>query len=159
LLTGESQAIHPLTELLLYAADRSQHVRQVIRPALEQGKTVLCDRYQDSTMAYQGYGRGLDRTWIDALGQWATGGLMPRWTLLLDCPVKIGLVRSTARLQRQNSREDRFEKEALAFHEKCRQGFLDLAKKEPARFAVFDATQDPETVHRSILRFLEGKIL
>jgi len=159
LLTGESQSIHPLTELLLYSADRTQHVRQVIRPALEQGKTVLCDRYQDSTLVYQGYGRGLDLGTINILGQWATDDLMPQWTMLLDCPADVGLARSKARLEAQNSGEDRFEKEALDFHERCRKGFLDLAKNNPERFLIVDATQDPEKVHTEILQFLEEKIL
>lgn len=155
LLTGENREIHPLTELMLYSADRAQHVQEVINPALDQGKIVLCDRFQDSTLAYQGYGRSLDPHWIETLGHLATEGLKPNQTLLLDCPVEIGLTRSKARLKEQNSKEDRFEREDLAFHERVRKGFLEIALKEPDRFKVFNAHQTPEELHLLILKHIE----
>lgn len=155
LLTGESHDIHPLTELMLYAADRAQHVQEVVRPALDRGKIVLCDRFQDSTLAYQGHGRGLDTHWIDTLGNLATEGLKPNQTLLLDCPVEIGLTRSKARLKEQNSQEDRFEREDLEFHERVRKGYLEISLKEPDRFKVFNAHQEVEKLHLLILEYIE----
>lgn len=157
LLHGDHQEIHPLTELMLYAADRAQHVYEVLAPCLARGEVLLCDRYLDSTLVYQGEARGLDKTWIDTLGTMATQGLKPDGTFLLDCPPEIGLQRSRTRLERQNSSEDRFEKEELEFHEKIRQGYLKLAKTEPERFVILDATRDPEEVHRLIVKSFEER--
>lgn len=151
LLDGNHEDLHPLTELLLYAADRAQHVREVLRPALAQNKIILCDRYQDSTDVYQGAARGLDPRCVQTLGEIATDGLTPHWTLLLDMPVEIGLRRSKKRLTQENSNEDRFEKEALEFHEKVREGFLRKAQRDPERFIVFNADQDPDRLHQEIL--------
>ena len=158
LLSGKNQEITPWTELLLYIADRTQHVHQVIRPALKENKIVLCDRFQDSTQIYQGVARGLDSKILKTLFEIATGGLKPDLTLLLDCPVELGLSRSRARLKKHNSTEDRFEKEDIHFHEKVRKGFLDLAKKEPHRIKIFDTTQDQEVVHGLIFKEVEKKI-
>lgn len=151
LLTPEGSALEPLPELLLYAADRAHHVAQVIAPALQAGKWVLCDRYQDSTTVYQGMVRGIAEDRIQTLAQWATGGLKPHLTFLFDVAPEVGLQRSKSRLAEQNSREDRFETEAVHFHEKVRQGFLKLAKREPERFVVLDASLDPETLHQRVL--------
>ncbi len=153
LLNGDHTHLNSMAELLLYAADRAQHIAEIIRPTLEAGKIVLCDRFTDATLAYQGYGRGLDLKVIAGLNQLATAGLKPDLTFLLDIPVQIGLTRSKARLKKENSTEDRFEKETLAFHERVRKGYLDLAKKEPDRFRILDATQDAETIHQQILDF------
>jgi len=119
LLGPEAPPLVPLAELLLYCADRAQHVAEVIRPALGAGRAVLCDRFSDSTLAYQGYGRGLDMDVVRALDARARDGVTPGLTLLFDCPVKVGLERARAR----SAAGDRFEREAVAFHERVREGF------------------------------------
>lgn len=146
LLDSANSAMAPSTELLLYAAARAQHVAEVIRPALDSGRIVLCDRFSDATLAYQGYGRGLDRQLIGELNRAATGGLSPDVTLLLDFPAAEGL----ARARRRNAGSDgpdegRFEAESLAFHRRVRDGYLELAAAEP-RFRVIDANGDQAAV-------------
>jgi dTMP kinase len=133
--------LYPETELLLFAAARAQHVREVILPALEEGKVVLCDRFADATLVYQGYGRGLDIEAICFLNTLATNYLKPDLTLLFDLPVEVGLSRARERIARLNqvSREDRFEEEDLSFHRKIRAGYLLLADQEKERFRVIDA--------------------
>jgi dTMP kinase len=139
LLSADNRAMVPLAELLLYAAARAQHVAEVIAPALERGEIVLCDRYTDATIAYQGYGRGLDRNVIDELNHLAAGTMRPDLTLLVDCPVETGLGRAMERISRSTgAREERFELESLLFHRKVRDGYLKLAAQEPERFAVID---------------------
>ncbi|RJO61224.1 MAG: dTMP kinase [Dehalococcoidia bacterium] len=120
-------------ELLLFSASRNQLVNEVINPALAKGEIVVCDRFYDSTMAYQGYGRGLDLDMIKQLNEISTDGLKPSLTILLDIPAAEGLARKKA------GRQDRFEKEELAFHEQVRQGYLQLARGEPKRFLIIDA--------------------
>jgi dTMP kinase len=120
-------------ELLLFSASRNQVVNEVINPALAKGKVVVCDRFYDSTLAYQGYGRGLDLDTIKRLNELSTDGLKPTLTILLDIPAAEGLAR------KNKDRQDRFEKEELAFHEQVRQGYLQLARNEPKRFLVIDA--------------------
>lgn len=145
LLDAANRAMVPTAELMLYAADRAQHVAEVVKPALDAGCVVLCDRFGDSTLAYQGYGRGLDQALIRRLNDMATGGLKPDLTLLLDLPVETGLARVA------RSREvDRLETEAIAFHHRLREGYLEIAKAEPSRFAVVDATQDADAVHAAL---------
>lgn len=122
-------------ELLLFLADRAIHTRH-IRYALAEGKTVVCDRYADSTLIYQGYGRGLDIEWVRQLNRFATGGLQPMRTYLLDLPVELGL-------RRQRER-NRIGAEEMAFHERVREGFLTEARREPQRYLVLDATQPLE---------------
>jgi dTMP kinase len=141
LLDADNSALVPLAELLLYAAARAQHVAEVIRPALAEGKIVLCDRFTDATTAYQGYGRSLDLTLIENLARLATGGLTPDLTILLDCPEEVGLNRAMARINATSgAREERFEQESLRFHRAVRQGYLRLAADYPARFIVIDGT-------------------
>jgi len=145
LLDPANAELVSLAELLLYAADRAQHVEEVVKPALAQGSVVLCDRYIDSTIAYQGYGRGLDLDRLRQLNELATGGLKPDLTLLLDLDVAAGLARVAA------SRPiDRLENEAIAFHERIRAGYRALAAAEPARFVVVDAAQPPERVQQAL---------
>jgi dTMP kinase len=151
LLDEKNGHLAPLTELMLYAADRAQHVAETIRPALSQGKIVLCDRFTDATVAYQGFGRGLDLKLIQTLNELATQRLKPDLTFLLDLPVTIGLKRAKARLEATGKAEGRFEAEAEAFHEKIRQAYLQLAKAEPKRFIVLDADEEIENLHREIL--------
>ena len=142
----------PLTELLLYEADRAQHVHEVIKPALAANKVVVSDRFSDATTVYQGYARGFDLELIQQIHQIVLGGLRPDLTLILDLPVDVGLKRAWQRINNQSGGlpEDRFGKEAFAFHEKVRQGYLTLAGIEPERFRVVDASRDQETVHKEI---------
>ncbi|ALC16710.1 thymidylate kinase [Desulfuromonas soudanensis] len=150
LLSPGSAALVPRAELLLYAAARAQHVDEVIIPALKEGKIVLCDRFIDATLAYQGHGRRLDASLIDRLNQLATGGLSPDLTLLLDMPAEKGLRRARQRNEDQNlGNEDRFEQESLAFHSRVRQGYLFLAEGQD-RFRRIDAEGSAEEVARRI---------
>ncbi len=135
----------PRTELLLYAADRTQHVEQCLKPALQAGYLILCDRDTDSTVAYQGYGRGLDQTLIQQLNQIATGGLQPDLTLWLDLEVEIGLARAKNRGQ-----HDRIEQSDFTFHQAVRQGFRALALAAPERIVRIDANGDIASVNQSI---------
>jgi dTMP kinase len=143
----------PLTELLLYEADRAQHVHEVIKPALAEDKVVVSDRFFDATTVYQGYARGYDLGLIQQIHQIVIGGLTPDLTVVLDLPVHVGLERAWQRIHSRSGGvpEDRFEKEALAFHERVRQGYLTLARNEPERFRVIDASRDPESVHKEIV--------
>ncbi|NOY69823.1 MAG: dTMP kinase [Deltaproteobacteria bacterium] len=144
-------------ELLLYAADRAQHVNEIIRPAIEDGKTVICDRFIDSTLVYQGVARKLDPGLVDTINKAATGGLLPDITFLLDLPPETGLSRAWREIDTggRDASESRFEEETLSFHRKVREGYLDLAKKEPERFAVVDASDNPENVEIAIIKRLE----
>jgi len=146
LLDPKNQAMTARTELLLYAAARSQHIEQVILPALSAGTTVLCDRFVDATTAYQGGGRGLEGELIAQLNMIATGGLQPDLTLLLDFAAEEGLSRARRRNQNDNLLgEGRFELETLDFHRRVRHAYLELAKREK-RFRVIDAGGDAEEV-------------
>lgn len=137
---SQNMVISPLGELLLFNASRAELVNDVIRPALEKGMVVVCDRFTDSTIAYQGYGRGLDLKAVQAANDIATGGLAPDLTVLLDMPVAAGLAR------KRGKHADRFEQEELSFHERVRQGYLALAHQEPRRFLVIDALQDRRVI-------------
>jgi dTMP kinase len=136
LLDAGSAPVAPLAELLLYCADRAQHVTQVIGPALAAGRPVLCDRFSDSTIAYQGHGRGLDLDLVRSIEARARGGLTPALTFVFDCPPSEGL----ARVRRRSMATDRIESAPLAFHERVREGFLTLAATSPARYRVLDST-------------------
>ena len=146
---SEGVGMSPLTELFLYEACRAELVEKVIRPALEHGVDVICDRFGDSTLAYQGWGRGLDTGVIKRLNSIATGGLAPSVTFLLDCPPEAGLSRALKRM-RHGVSEDRFEKEALSFHSRVRNGFLELAAAEPDRVRVIDSNRDIALIHEEI---------
>lgn len=137
----------PLAELFLYAADRAHHVETVIRPALEASRAVLCDRYADATEAYQGYGRRLPLEAVQAVNELATGGLWPHRAVVLDLPPAEGVRRSLERQGRgEGPREERFEAEVLAFHERVRRGYRALAAAFPERVRLVDASGPPETV-------------
>ena len=138
-------------ELLLYAADRAQHVEAVIKPALAAGGWVLCDRFIDSTVAYQGYGRGLDLGLIDQLNQVATGGLVPDLTLWLKLDASVGLART-----RQRGAADRMEQADLAFHQRVQEGFEALARQHPERMVAIDAMGSVEAVAAEIFAVVEG---
>lgn len=157
LLLDVSSTPDSRAELFLFLADRAQHVAEIIRPALERGEWVLCDRYADSTIAYQGYGRGMDADRLQDLNDYATGGLWPERTLLLDLPVEQGLQRARARNGREglSRSEGRFEAEELAFHERIREGFLARAARWPERFRVLDARLTPEEILKQALKALD----
>jgi dTMP kinase len=154
LLDLESRRMDPLTELLLYMADRAQHLNELVRPCLEQGKTVLCDRYYDATVAYQGFARRLDIGLLNDMHRLIFNDLKPDLTLLLDLPPKIGLQRALREIENggRDGSEVRFENEKIAFHEKVRAGYLELARLEPARFRIIDAAAGENQVRREILK-------
>ena len=137
-------------EMFLFQAARAQHVQEVIRPALERGDVVLCDRYTDSTLAYQGYGRGLNLDHLRAVNHIASGGLPPHFTVLLDIPPETGLARKD-----HESLTDSIGSESLEFHQRVRAGFLELAKREPERIAVVDACQPADEVTAAAWQHLE----
>jgi len=147
LLAPEHSAMLPETEALLNTAARAQHVAEVIQPALAAGKIVLCDRFVDSTLVYQGAGRGLPTSDLLALQRFATRGLWPDLTLLLDLPVEVGQARRRA----SGEPLSRFDADALGFHERVRTGFLALARDDPARWRIIDAAQSEEAVAREVL--------
>ncbi|SMB89295.1 thymidylate kinase [Thermanaeromonas toyohensis ToBE] len=149
LLSPWEEEIYGLTEVFLYAASRVQHVKKKILPALAEGKVVLCDRFTDSTLAYQGYGRGIELELLHRLNDLATGGLKPAVTLLLDLPPEEGLRRG--KKGGGGTRMDRLEQEDLTFHYRVRQGFLALARQEPRRIKIIDARQPVEKVFAEVL--------
>jgi dTMP kinase len=142
----------PLAELFLYMADRGHNVETIIKPALEQGKIVICDRYIDSTIAYQGFGRKIDIQKLDLLNEVATQGLKPEVTFVLDLPVEDGL----KRVVKRDKKLDRIESEKIEFHEKVREGFLYLAQKEPERVKVINAIDTPEKISSDIISHIEN---
>lgn len=164
--------VAPVTELMLFEAARAQHVRELLVPSLERGRVILCDRYADSTLAYQGYGRGLDRAMIEHLDRLATAGLVPDATLLLDIDPVVGMAR---RLEQgkgkvridENGRAissedeseladaDRIEREAIDFHRRVREGFLEIAHGDPERVTVIDASRSEEQVQADIRRVVD----
>ena len=152
----------PQTEMLLFAAARAQLVAEAIAPALQQGRWVVCDRYVDASLAYQGVGRGLGIETVRRINAVATGGLMPDLTLLLDIDVATGLRRARAESEARipaasgaRGSGDRMEQQGLAFHERVREGFLDLAQNEPHRIRVIDARGSVAAVQREIARVVE----
>jgi len=157
LLSSETGGIEPMAELLLYAAARVQHCRQVILPALREGNLVLCDRFFDATLAYQGFGRGLEPAWIEELHRRSAENLKPNLSFLLDLPVEEGLRRAWKRMENHPVKEDRFEKEALDFHRRVREGYLTLAAKEPGRIVMLDGLKDEAALHREIVALLERR--
>jgi dTMP kinase len=156
LLDPANAALDPKAELLLYAAGRAQHLAELILPALEAATIVLCDRFSDATLAYQGYGRGLDPDLIGKLDRIVTDGMRPDLTILLDIDAAAGLARARGRNSRNGlEAEARFENERLSFHERVRRGYLELAKREPGRFRVVDASQQPEEIQKEIRRIVD----
>lgn len=157
LLDRENQDLSPVAELCLYEADRAQHVALVIRPALDRGQWVVCDRFYDATVVYQGIARGQDLALIELLNSIVTKGIRPDLTFLLDCPVEEGLKRALGRRQSVSEKgQDRFEREAVAFHELVREGYLKIARMEPDRFVVINASLDPDEVEAVVLRSVEA---
>jgi dTMP kinase len=147
-------ALEITAELLLVLADRAQHVCEKLRPALEAGQIVISDRYADSTVAYQGYGRGLDLKLVRDLNRLASDGIIPDLTIVLDCAPETGLERSKARAQGAVYIRDRFEGERLEFHRRVRDGFRAIARDEPARVVLLDSAREPGDVSSAILRIV-----
>ncbi len=152
LLLSVSSSLDPLTELFLLAADRTRHVIEIIEPALSEGSIVISDRYADSSVAYQGYGRGLDLDFVNVVNQTAMNNCIPALTIVMDINPEISLKRSCLRLQQQSmfEAEGRFEKEDIFFHQRVRSGYLSIAKSDPERCRVFDASGTPEDIFSSI---------
>ena len=158
LLDSRNRSLSPLAELLLYAADRAQHVGEVVRPALMQGKWVVCDRFFDATVVYQGYARGQDMALIGVLNQKACEGIRPDITFLLDCPVQVGLERAFSRNTEVAGEQDRFERENKRFHLAVREGYLLLASENPERFVVVDASLSEDEMEEQIWQHLGARI-
>jgi len=158
LLDGENARMDSLTELLLYEASRAQLVQEVIQPVLAAGRILLCDRFTDSTVAYQGYGRGLDLERIGRLNASAARGIRPDLTFLLDLDPVVGLERVKSRLAPSRASRDRLEGEALAFHERVRQGFRALAASEPERVIALDAAENLLELAAEIRRRVDARL-
>jgi dTMP kinase len=148
LLSGAAERLGPEMEAILFASARNDHVEQVIRPAVESGKIVLCDRFMDSSRVYQGVTGGLDPQFMRQLEEVAINGMAPDLTIILDIDPALGLERAA---KRRSGPADRYEKETVALHRRRREGFLDIAKAEPERCKVVDASADPEAVAAAIL--------
>jgi dTMP kinase len=161
LLDPASKSLEPTAELLLYMADRAQHIHELIKPCLIAGKTVVCDRYYDATVAYQGFARGLDIELIRKLHHLLFDDLKPDVTLLLDLPPRLGLERAWKQLNtgQRSGQESRFEAEKVAFHEKVRAGYLELARHEPDRIRIIDAASPPDQVFAAISKIVSAFII
>lgn len=155
LLDPANGELQPKTEAFLYAAARAQHVAERIRPALDTGKVVLCDRFYHSTLAYQGWGRGIGHELLAGLNSLATGGLSPDLVILLDLPPEEALLR----LSKKGHLVDRLESETLSFFRRVREGFLAQAREEDSRFRVYDARLPVDTISKDICSVLEGMLL
>jgi len=160
LLDTRSATFSTQAELLLFLADRAQHLQEVVMPALGEGTMLLCDRYAASTLAYQGYGRGMPLDQITRLIEFATGGLWPDMTLLFDLPVELGLARARERSREEGAEvtEGRFEAENLDFHQRVRTGYLELAAQHPRRYAIVDASVPTDAVLQQALGLVRARL-
>lgn len=150
----------PLSETLLYEAARAQHVKEVIKPSLRKRVVILCDRFNDATIAYQGYGRGVDLRLAERLNRLSSQGIKPDVTFLLDCPSTLGLRRASYRNRMlKKEREGRFEKEKIQFHRRVRKGYLAIAKEEPHRVKVIDTREGEEKVFEKIRRIVDELLI
>jgi len=145
-----------LAELCLFIAARTQHVQELISPALLAGSMVICDRFMDASVAYQGFGRGIETKLVDHLNARAVGGCVPDLTILVDCPVEVGLKRTRLRLKENHQlvHEQRFEKEEVSFHRRVREGYLWIADREPERIKVVDGTQPQDKLHEQLVEII-----
>ena len=157
ILLDSGSKLDPVAEMFLFAASRRQNVVEVIRPALERGAVVLCDRFTDATLAYQGFGRLLDLDRLRTLNAWATDSLTPDLTLLFDLPEEVGLARARSRNAGASMDEGRFEAENLRFHRRVREGYRALAVEEPRRFAVIDADGSEDDVFARVMGVLRDR--
>jgi len=151
ILKEREEYFPPFSELALYIAARGFHTENLIKPALKEGAVVICDRFSDSTLAYQGYGRGLNTKLIEEMDREATGGLKPDVTFLLDLPVEVAFERIKGR------KKDRLESESLEFHKRVRKGFLEIAEREKDRVVVIDGAKSPEEVFKEVLKALKER--
>ncbi len=142
--------VHPMAELLLFAADRAQHVNFLVKPALEEGRIVISDRYSDATAAYQGAGRGFDEKIIEQVINLATGGLKPDLTLFFDIPIEKAILRTSARTDKETI-TNRMDKETTDFYERVRRAYLKIAETEPRRFRIIEASGSIDEVHAKVL--------
>jgi len=158
LLSEQTETLTPIAECMLYYADRFQHIEEVIRPRLKEGRLVISDRYHDSTLAYQGYARGIPLDFLNEI--WIRSGIAldPDLTILLDLDPQIGLQRSLEKLRAQNLDESRFEQESLEFHVRVREGFLELSKLHPERYFVVDASGSVQEIHEQITKYFLGAL-
>lgn len=154
LLNPKNKKMDSRTEILLFEASRAQLVKEMINPALATGKIVLADRFYDSTTAYQGYGRGMNLNDIKWLNQFATGGLIPDLTILLDVPPEVGIAR-----RKKSKKKDRLDMEGIEFHQRVRKGYLKMAEKEPKRWRIVDANRPIEEIFEEIKKIVEEKIV
>lgn len=159
LVSGATDKWDPLSECLLLFAARREHLVKTVWPAMEQGAYVLCDRFADSTMAYQGYGHYVPKSFIQRLYEVVVGDFAPDLTLILDMDVRVGLRRANTRNADTASREDRFERMDLAFHERLRAGFLEIAQNAPERCAVIDADNTPEAIADQIRSVVDTRLV
>jgi dTMP kinase len=159
LLSEKTGTLDPLTEVMLYLADRFEHIHRVIRPHLQAGDLVLSDRYHDSTVAYQGYARGISLELLDQI--WMNSGiaLIPELTILFDVDPEIGIGRSLEKLKQAGLDESRFEKESIDFHSRVRAGFLDLAKRNPQRYRIIDGSQRIDLVYKEVIEIFNNDVL
>ena len=160
LLNRDSGDISILSELFLYLADRSEHVQKVVRPALDQNKMVIIDRYVDSTLVYQGHGRGFESSFLQDLNYRASCGVWPDLTFVLDLPPEEGLKRANARNEQNgmDTQEGRFEAEKLEFHQSIRKGYLDLGRQESERIRVLDALKPVESIFEQVKEHVQNKL-
>ena len=154
LVAGSPNRWLPKTELLLHCSARVEHINYVIEPALRSGRWVISDRFHDSTAAYQGYGLGLGLELVDTLHNLLHGNFRPDLTLILDAPIELGLQRT----KRRKGSDDRYEQMDITFHERLRSGFLDIAKKEPSRCVVIDASKDEEAVFKQVKDAINNRL-
>ncbi|HWW60043.1 MAG TPA: dTMP kinase [Thermoanaerobaculia bacterium] len=157
ILLDSASVIDPIAEVFLFAASRRQHTMEVIEPALARGEIVLCDRYADSTLAYQGFGRRIDLDRLRSLNDWATDAQMPSVTLLFDLPEEVGVRRAVSRNANATNDEGRFEAEDLRFHRRVREGYLAMAVAEPKRWAVIDGDGSADEVFERTLAELQRR--
>ncbi len=158
LVEGAIDRWQPMTEALLYFAARMEHVHGTIIPALTEGRWVVSDRFSDSTVAYQGYGHDLGQADMARLHRLVLGDFQPNLTVILDIPDDVGLARAGKRETAEGAGEDRYERMGPDFHRRIRDGFMDIARRDPERCAVIDADQTPEDVHRAILNLIELRL-
>ncbi len=152
LLEKTDEIFPPVAELMLYEADRNFHIHNLIKPSLQQGKYIICDRFTDSTLAYQGYARGLNINLIKQLNEIATEGIKPNITFLIDIPVEEGLKRI-----KQIRQADRIEDEDIQFHKRLREGFLKIAENEKDRIVVLDGLETPDNIFKKVIEILKNR--
>jgi dTMP kinase len=150
--------MEPVTELMLFGADRAQHVAEVIRPALDAGRVVLCDRFSDATLAYQGHGRKVALETVNAVDRAARAGVQPDMTVLLDLPPQAGLQRARSRnVQAGDQSESRIDEENLDFHQRVRDGYLNTMREDPERFFPIDGSLPPSELSEAVITELEKR--